>query len=69
VRDATIVAVAFCTAAELLGKHPGDRVAVAFPDTPLHREYLGRINEAAKTLGIGVFWAGADKSVQEVGAQ
>jgi Holliday junction resolvase-like predicted endonuclease len=57
------VAVAFCTAAEMLGAHAPDRVAIAFPDTRLHREFVGRVQLAIEKLEIGVYWVGADRRV------
>lgn len=57
------VAKAFYTAAAMLDGE-GGRACVAFPDTPLHREYLGRIRAAIHRLDISVlFWVRADRTV------
>jgi hypothetical protein len=52
------VAEAFRTAAATLEAHtsPADRVGIAFPDTPQHRDHLGRIKTALQKLGIAIFW-------------
>lgn len=57
------VANAFYTVSAIRSSHPNDRVAMAFPDTPLHREYIGRIDEARRALRIEVFWVDPDHGV------
>jgi hypothetical protein len=54
------VANAFYTAA---ATPPGERAAMAFPDTRLHREHVGTIAGAVQRLSIALFWVGADRSV------
>ena len=56
------VAGAFHAAAAMLSDN-GDRVAMAFPDTPLHRRYVERIGEAIRRLDLAVFWVGAGRDV------
>jgi Holliday junction resolvase-like predicted endonuclease len=56
------VAKAFYAAAEMLGAH-GGRVALALPETRLHREHAGRIRKALQQLGVGVFWVKPDRTV------
>lgn len=56
------VSRAFYAAAAMLDSS-GGRVAMAFPDTPLHRRHVGRINGAIRSLGIAVFWVAADCGV------
>jgi Holliday junction resolvase-like predicted endonuclease len=59
------VAKAFYTAVCLLQEHQsnGDQVALAFPDTGLVREYLGRIATVLGTLRVAVFLVGEDLAV------
>jgi hypothetical protein len=56
------VANAFYTAAAMLEAHasPNERVGVAFPDSSLHRKYLGRVKTVLQKLGIAVFWVEID---------
>jgi len=49
---------------------PGRRragIALALPDTSLHRKFLARVQHALDTLGISVFWIGADRTVTVTG--
>jgi Holliday junction resolvase-like predicted endonuclease len=53
------VAEAFFTAAATTNTaSKGTRSAMAFPDTPYHREFVGRLQHALATLRIAVFWVG-----------
>jgi hypothetical protein len=56
------VADAFHAAAAMLDSD-GSRVAMAFPDTALHRRHVGRIGEAIRRLEVAVFWVGANRGV------
>lgn len=60
------VANAFYTAARLFGEFHGhgDSVAMAFPDTPLHRKYLEPLESVTGMLKIGVFLVETDHSVR-----
>jgi Holliday junction resolvase-like predicted endonuclease len=57
------VASAFYTAAASANAER-TRAAMAFPDTRLHREFVGRIRHALARLEIAIFWVAADHSVQ-----
>jgi len=56
------VAGAFFAAAAMLDG-TGARVALAFPDTPLHRRHVSRIGEAIRRLEIAVFWIDANRGI------
>ncbi len=60
------VAEAFRTAARFHDEHhsSGDFVGVAFPDTRLHRKYLGQVKSAIDSLGIPVYFVQRDRSVK-----
>jgi len=59
------VSRAFYHAAKLkqLGTGRGDRVALAFPDDPVHRRLIDGIRVALDTLGIAVFFVDAERRV------
>lgn len=57
------VAGAFHAAAAMLDTDDGSRVAMAFPDSRLHRRHVGRIGEAIRRLEVAVFWVAADGGV------
>src|SRR5689334_9226295 len=56
------VAGAFHAAAGMLNGQ-GDRAAMAFPDTLLHRRHVAQVAEAIRKLDLVVFWVAADRSV------
>ena len=60
------VAKCFYTAAQMYtdGSANGDSVAMAFPDTPLFRDYLGRIKVVTGKLDFLVFLVKEDHSVE-----
>lgn len=60
------VANAFYCAATMLEPKPlrGKlHIAIALPDTRLHRRCAAEVREALRTLGIGMFWVGPDRQV------
>lgn len=61
------VSKGFYTAACLLqeSQTTGDRVALAYPDTTMVREFLGRIKSVLGTLHLTVFLVRPDLSVTE----
>lgn len=54
------VSRAFYTAASLQSQDDRALTAVALPDTPNHRHFVGRIQPALERLAIGVFWVSPD---------
>jgi Holliday junction resolvase-like predicted endonuclease len=61
------VAKCLYTAAQMHAKSAdGESVAMAFPDTPLFRDYLSRIRTVTDKLGFRVFLASEDSSVQKL---
>jgi len=58
------VAKCFYTAAEMHTENANDSIAMAFPDTPLFRDYLGRIKTVTDKLGFPVFVVNENSSVQ-----
>ena len=51
----------------LVGKYPGDYVAMAFPDDPQHIKRIEAIRTSLDKLRIIVFFVAADRSVRLVG--
>ncbi len=63
------VAEAIYAAAALISSpqvHPYRRVAVAFPQDPLHQRYAASVQPALTALTVGVFWVTDDKKVSLV---
>ena len=61
------VAKCLYTAAHMdTARNSDDRVAMAFPDTPLFRDYLGRIKVVTDKLNFSVFLVGQDHSVEKL---
>ncbi len=54
------VSRAFYTAAAVVNDGGSPLTAVAFPDTPNHRHFVDRIENALDHLAIGVFWVKPD---------
>lgn len=54
------VSRAFFTAASALSCEESRRTAMAFPDTPNHREFVTTIDQAIRQLQIGIFWVTPD---------
>jgi hypothetical protein len=50
---------ALYSAAAMVSKHSGDRVAMAFPNNEHHRDCVDAIRPAVEKLGIAVFWVDA----------
>lgn len=56
----------YCAAAMLNGSESAAHclVGVAFPDDPLHRRYVMRIQSALQVLQVAVFWVAHDRKVR-----
>lgn len=54
-------------AAVILGRNPGDYVALALPDDRQHRARVDAIRAALDKLGIAVFFVAEDRSVRSLG--
>jgi hypothetical protein len=61
----THVAKAFHTAASLRGRNPNDLVAIAVPDSRLHKSHLKAIEYALTQLRINAFLVGLDHQIIE----
>jgi len=57
---------ALYTAAKLMGQHPDDEIALAFPDDSIHPPRLDAIRVALHTLHIRVFFVKKDFSIREM---